>query len=312
MSLELIPDHVYNKTEREILLMSTIMNNQKSVLVTGASSGIGLATAEYLAAKGFHIYAGARDKRALLILSKISNITPVKLDVTDTADILEVKRIIEEKGTGLFGLVNNAGITKAGPLMDVTVEDMRAQFEVNLFGVHQITRALFPFILQAKGRIVMMSSDSGFFATPFVGPYCSSKFALEGYSDSLRREITPYGVKVVLIEPGRIATPIWDKGEKMLTSAIRPNSIFWKEVKAMADYSIRKGKTTGLSPLAVAKIVYQALILEKPKLRYIVARNSFEYRLMKILPSWYVDRLVLKKLHKVTRLTRKNTQPAKN
>lgn len=287
------------------------MSNQKSVLVTGASSGIGLATAEYLAAQGFHIYAGARDKNALLFLSKISNITPVKLDVTDTSDIIEVKRIIEEKATGLFGLVNNAGITKAGPLMDVTVEDMRAQFEVNLFGIHQITRALFPFILQATGRIVMMSSDSGFFATPFVGPYCSSKFAVEGYSDSLRREITPYGVKVILIEPGRIATPIWDKGEKMLMSAKHQNSIFWKEVKALGDYSIRKGKTTGLSPLVVAKIVYQALILKKPKLRYIVARNSFEYRLMKILPSWYVDRLVLKKLHKVTRLARKNTQPAK-
>jgi short-subunit dehydrogenase len=287
--------------------MSPINNHQKSVLVTGANSGIGLACAEYLAANGFHVYAGARDTKTLNDLNKNSNITAVKLDVTSQSDVIGVKKIIEESGTGLFGLVNNAGITKAGALMDVSVEDMRAQFEVNLFGVHQVTQALFPFILQAKGRIVMMSSDSGFFATPFVGAYCSSKFALEGYSDSLRREITPYCVKVILIEPGRIVTAIWDKGEKILTDAKYAHSMFWKESKALGQYSIRKGKTTGLPPIAVAQTVYQALILENPKLRYIVAKNSFEYRLMKIFPAWYVDRLVLKKVRDVvTRLAQKD------
>jgi len=291
--------------------MSPINNHQKSVLVTGANSGIGLACAEYLAANGFHVYAGARDTETLNELSKNSNITAVKLDVTSESDVIGVKKIIEERGTGLFGLVNNAGITKAGALMDVSVEDMRAQFEVNLFGVHQITQALFPFILQAKGRIVMMSSDSGFFATPFVGPYCSSKFALEGYSDSLRREITPYGVKVIIIEPGRIVTAIWDKGEKILTDAKYTHSMFWKESNALGQYSIHKGKTTGLPPIAVAQTVYQALILENPKLRYIVAKNSLEYRLMKIFPAWYVDRLVLKKVLEVTRMAQKDAQTLK-
>jgi short-subunit dehydrogenase len=287
--------------------MSSAINNQKSVLVTGANSGIGLATAEYLAANGFHVYAGARDTKTLESLSQNQNITAVRLDVTHTADILDVKKIIEEKGTGLFGLVNNAGITKAGALMDVSVDDMRAQFEVNLFGVHQITQALFPFILRAKGRIVMMSSDSGFFATPFVGPYCSSKFALEGYSDSLRREIIPYGVKVILLEPGRVISAIWDKGEKILADAKYINSMFWKEAKALGEYSIRKGKTEGLPPIEVAKIVHQALTLENPKLRYIVAKNSFEYMLMKIFPAWYVDKLVLKKVRDVTNLAKKNS-----
>lgn len=282
-----------------------MLNNPQSVLVTGASSGIGRATAEYLAAHGFHIYAGARDPGVLDDLSKIANITPVQLDVTNKEDIIKTKNIIEKNATGLFGLVNNAGITIAGALMDVSVEDLRAQFEVNLFGVHRITQALFPLILQTKGRIVMISSDSGFFATPFVGPYCSSKFALEGYADSLRREITPYGMKVVLIEPGRITTPIWDKGEKILTDAKHSDSIFWKEAQATGEHAIRKGKT-GLPPIEVAKAVYQAFILEKPKLRYIVAQNSFEYQLMKILPAWYIDRLVLKKIQDVTRLAEKN------
>jgi NAD(P)-dependent dehydrogenase (short-subunit alcohol dehydrogenase family) len=283
-----------------------MLNNPRSVLVTGASSGIGRATAEYLAAHGFHVYAGARDPGVLDDLSKIANITPVQLDVTSKEDIIETKNIIEKMTTGLFGLINNAGITVAGALMDVDVEDLRVQFEVNLFGVHQITRALFPFILQTRGRIVMISSDSGFFATPFVGPYCSSKFALEGYADSLRREITSYGVKVVLIEPGRIITPIWDKGEKNMTDMKYSNSMFWREAKALGQHAIRKGRRSGLPPGEVAKAIHNALITEKPKLRYIVAKNSFEYKLMKILPAWYVDRLVRKKVQDVTRLAEKN------
>jgi NAD(P)-dependent dehydrogenase (short-subunit alcohol dehydrogenase family) len=277
------------------------MNNQKSVLITGASSGIGFATAEYLAAQGFHVYAGARDMSTPEGLSKNSKITPVKLDVTNTEDITEVKRIIEEKGAGLFGLVNNAGIAKAGALMDVSVEDMRAQFEVNLFGVHQITQAMFPLLLKTKGRIVMMSSDSGFFATPFFGPYCSSKFALEGYSDSLRREITPYGVKVIIIEPGRITTPIWDKGEKILNKYA--DSLFAMEAKAIGEYAIRKGKTTGLAPIEVAKTVYHVLIAANPKLRYIVAENKLKYQMIKILPASYVDKLAMKKVQKVVKLS---------
>jgi NAD(P)-dependent dehydrogenase (short-subunit alcohol dehydrogenase family) len=277
------------------------MNNQKAVLITGASSGIGFATAEYLAAQGFHVYAGARITHTLEGLSKNSKITPVKLDVTNTADIIEVKRIIEEKGTGLFGLVNNAGIAKAGALMDVSVEDMRTQFEVNLFGVHQITQAMFPLLLKTKGRIVMMSSDSGFFATPFFGPYCSSKFALEGYSDSLRREIIPYGVKVIIIEPGRITTPIWDKGEKNLNKYA--DSLFAVEAKAIGEYAIRKGKTTGLAPIEVAKTVYHVLIAANPKLRYIVAENKLEYQMIKTLPASYVDKLAMKKVQKVVKLS---------
>ena len=273
---------------------------RKSVLVTGANSGIGLATAQYLASKGFHVFAGARNTADLAALCTNTNITPVRLDVTKTQDVLEAKKIIQQNAAGLFGLVNNAGITKAGPLMDVDVEDLRTQFEVNVFGVHQITQAVFPLLYKAKGRIVMMSSDSGFFATPFVGPYCSSKFALEGYSDSLRREIISHGMKVILIEPGRIQTQIWNKAEETMKSGKHVQSIFWNEARAMGQYSIRKGKTSGLPPVEVAKIVHLALTAENPKLRYIVAENKFEYQMMKILPASYVDKIVIRKIRKVT------------
>lgn len=276
-------------------------NNRPSVLVTGASTGIGLAITQYLASRGMHVFAGARKQEALESLAKNSNVTPIPLDVTKAENIKQAKKIIEEKTAGLFALVNNAGIGNGGPLMDVSVEDLRAQFEVNLFGVHQITQAVFPLLLKAKGRIVMMSSDSGFFATPFFGPYCSSKFALEGYSDSLRREIIPYGVKVIIIEPGRITTPIWDKGEKCLNKYA--DSLFAVEAQAIGKYAIRKGKTAGLSPLEVAKTVYQVLTVPNPKLRYIVAENKFEYQMMKILPASYVDKLTLKKVQKVVKLS---------
>ena len=278
-----------------------MMNNQPSVLVTGASTGIGLAITQYLASRGMHVFAGARKQEALESLAKNPNVTPIKLDVTNAEDIKQAKKMIEEKTAGLFALVNNAGIGNGGPLMDVSVEDLRAQFEVNLFGVHQITQAVFPLLLKAKGRIVMMSSDSGFFATPFFGPYCSSKFALEGYADSLRREITPYGVKVIIIEPGRVTTPIWDKGEKSLNQYA--DSLFAAEARAIGEYAIRKGKTTGLAPLEVAKKVYQVLTIPNPKLRYIVAKNKFEYQMMKILPASYVDKLTLKKIQKVVKLS---------
>lgn len=277
----------------------------KTVLVTGASSGIGLTTTQYLASRGFHVYAGARNPDDLADCRRQANITPVKLDVTCPEDVAEVKNVIEQGVSGLFGLVNNAGITKAGPLMDVDIDDLREQFEVNLLGVHQITQAVFPLLMKAKGRIVMMSSDSGFFATPFVGPYCSSKFALEGYSDSLRREILSYGVKVILIEPGRILTPIWDKAGEILKSGKYAQSLFFKEAKAMGEYAIRKGKTTGLPPVKVAETIYHVLTAGNPKLRYIVAENKFEYQMMKILPAWYVDKLVLKKVREVTRLAEK-------
>lgn len=273
----------------------------KSILVTGAGSGIGRETALFLASRNFHVFAGVRNPADLSAWSDHPNITPVKLDVTCDDDVDDMRRMLERQGTGLFGLVNNAGTVKAGPLMDVSTEDMREQFEVNLLGVHQITRAVFPFLHQEKGRIVMMSSDSGFFATPFAGPYCASKFALEGYSDSLRREVIPHGVKVILIEPGHIKTPIWDKGEVLFNSKKDGISLFADEARAMGRYMIRKGKTGGLHPVEVAKVVYQALTVAHPKLRYIVAENKFEYQMMKILPAWCVDKLVVSKVKKITK-----------
>lgn len=264
------------------------------ILVTGASSGIGESTAKYLAKNGYPVYAGVRKQIDYSRLEKYENIFPVILDVTSDEDIDNAVKIVCEKGLGLSGLVNNAGIAVAGPLMDVDPSEFSKQFEVNVIGLHKITKAFFPMIVKSKGRIIMISSDSGFFATPFFGPYCSSKFAVEGYADSLRRELLMTDVKVVIIQPGRITTKIWEKGERFLD--MYQNSMFAEKAKEVGEYAIRKGKTDGLDPVEVAILIKNILEDSDPKTRYLIAPSTFKYRLIKMLPDKMVDKMVKKEL----------------
>ncbi|MBT4090612.1 MAG: SDR family oxidoreductase [Deltaproteobacteria bacterium] len=266
------------------------MQADKWILVTGASTGIGRAAVDSLAAGGFNVYACARKTRDLDELAGIDNVVPIELDVTDTDQINSALKFVQQKKSGLFGVLNNAGIAEAGPLMDLDVKILRRQFEVNFFGVHEVTRAFFPLLLESKGRIVMMSSDSGFFATPFAGPYCASKFALEGYSDSLRRELIDFGVEVVLIQPGRVKTPIWDKGVKFLSQF--PGSIFEKTAVTLGKHAFEKGKTSGLEAGELGKVVQHVFQTKRPKTRYLVSPNNFKYYMVKILSDRRVDRMV--------------------
>jgi NAD(P)-dependent dehydrogenase (short-subunit alcohol dehydrogenase family) len=268
------------------------MTSENWVLITGASTGIGRATTEYLAANGFKVYAGARKSQDLENLAKIENVISIKLDVAKKVDVDAAVEFIKNRRTGLFALINNAGIVSAGPLMDISEEELTEQLDINLVGVHRVTKAFFPLLLASKGRIVMISSNSGFFAAPFFGPYNTSKFALEGYSDSLRRELLLYGVKVVIIQPGNINTPIWKKGEGLLEKF--PESIFREEARKIGEYAIRKGTTKGLPPIKVAETIYNALTKKKPKLRYIVAPDRFRNFLLKHLPASRIDNMLMK------------------
>ncbi len=267
------------------------------VLVTGASTGIGRATTEYLSGNGFGVYAGARKPEDLDNLGSLGNVVPVKLDVQRDADVQAALEAVAKAGTGLFGIVNNAGIARAGPLMDIPVEDMIEQFDVNVIGVHRVTRAFLPLVIASKGRVVMMSSDSGFFATPFFGPYCASKHAVEGYSDSLRREVGMLGVTIAIIEPGRVATPIWNKGETQLKRDV--SSPLIALAKKVGRHAIDSGNKKGIPPVEVAKAVHHALASEKPKVRYLVAENKAEYKLLRVLPTRTVDSLVAKKMRQI-------------
>lgn len=269
--------------------------DEKWILVTGASSGIGLSITEYLAKNGYKVYANARNDEDITKLGSITNVFPLKFDVTNIDQIKEAYEIVKKKGTGLYAIVNNAGIAIAGALMDVSIDDLMNQFNVSVFGIHRITQTFFPLIAQSQGKVIMISSDSGFFATPFFGAYCSSKFALEGYSDSLRRELMFIGVKVVIVEPGRISTPIWNKGRVFIDKY--PNSLWAKYIKQLGEYVIAKGNNEGLPPLRVAELIKKILEDPDPKTRYLIAPKTFKYKLIKkVLSDKYIDNMLYKEL----------------
>jgi NAD(P)-dependent dehydrogenase (short-subunit alcohol dehydrogenase family) len=188
------------------------MSDLRSAVITGASTGIGRATALRLDAAGFRVFAGVRRETDGESLRGVASerLVPIRLDVTDAAGIEAAAKSVEAAlaGAGIRGLVNNAGIAVGAVLEFVDVEDLRRQLEVNVVGVAAVTRAFLPLVRRGGGRIVNVSSDSGYLAGPFLGPYTASKFALEGMSDCLRRELRAWRIPVSVIQPGSIETPI--------------------------------------------------------------------------------------------------------
>ena len=203
--------------------------------MTGASTGIGAACVDLLVEKGFLVFASVRkdSDAAALTARHGASVIPLLFDVTDAESIAAAARDVEARleGETLAGLVNNAGVAVPGPLLHLPIDDFRRQIEVNLIGQLRIIQAFAPLLgagaqrRGAPGRIVNMSSVAGRFAAPFLGAYAASKFGLEGMSDALRRELIVYGVDVVLIEPGMIATPIWDKAEETDLADVRGHSL---------------------------------------------------------------------------------------
>jgi len=275
---------------------STDMAVKGCILVTGAASGIGKATVLTLAKKGFGVYATyATDKSQAELekLREVGGIEAFKLDITNDGDVESAVAFIEEKGINLLALVNNAGIFSPGPLMEYPVERLIEQYNVNVFGTHRLTRALFPLLLKSRGRIVNVSSVAGFVATPFSGPYASSKHALEGWSDSLRRELMPWGVKVIVVEPALIDTPLWDKDIEGRIERYR-GSIFYEANRKKLEQEAAEAKTRGVQPEIVAEAIHQAVTAPNPKPRYLVTNHPVQHRLVKILPDTLLDRLVIK------------------
>ena len=259
----------------------------RKILVTGAGSGIGRASVEYLAARGDHVFAGARKERDLGELGRLRNVIPVRLDVTQPESVAAAVARVRELTDTLDGLVNNAGSVVAGPLMDVTPEEMREQLEVNLVGVHRVTRAFFPLLLAARGHVVNISSTGGRVAMPFMGPYVASKFALEAFSDSLRRELEPCGMKVSVIQPGAIRTPIWDKTDP--EAAPVADSIFAERARAFGRLMVERARSGGLPPVTIARAVHQVLGSRRPRPRHLVTEANLMTRIASLLPDRWLD-----------------------
>jgi NAD(P)-dependent dehydrogenase (short-subunit alcohol dehydrogenase family) len=233
------------------------------------------------------------------------SLPPLLLDVTDADSIAEAARRLRDQpgGGALSGLVNNAGIAVAGPLEFVSPERLRQQFEVNVVGVLALTQALLPLLRIGPGRIVNISSVSGRLASPFVGPYCASKFALEALSDSLRVELNPWRIPVSVVEPGVINTPIWQKSLAANASIMdgmpaASRELYGREVAAMQQFA-RSAK--GLEPEAVARVVLRALTAARPKTRYVVGTDARVGVLLSRLPDRVRDWLLLTRLRQMAK-----------
>lgn len=249
---------------------------QKAVLITGTSSGIGLRMTELLSENGFFVYAGARKQADLDRLNEMDNVQAIRLDVTKQDEIAAAVETIKKEGRGLYGLINNAGVAVVAPLIEVDEEDMYFQQEVNLFGPYRVTKAFAPMIMESKGRIITVGSISGILAGPLFGPYSISKHSMEAFTDALAAEMSQFGVEVSVIEPGNYNSKIGQNLVKRIQerNPSYENSLFKERMEQIAagdgDRSQHK------DPLEVAQAAMDALTSEKPKRRYMVVPNQLE------------------------------------
>ena len=278
-------------------------NSLNTLLITGASTGIGRACALHMTSLDWRVFAGVRketDGEALRAAAS-PNLTPVFLDVTDSKSISSAAGIVAEAvgPDGLSGLVNNAGIPLGGPIEFLDLDRVRAQFEVNVFGVLAVTQAFLPLLRLGRGRIVNISSISGLVAAPFVSPYSASKFALEAFSDSLRLEVRRWGIHVSVVEPGAIATPIWDKAGSVVADLVSEASPETLELYGSAIQSMRgRFAPHGIPAEQAARVVARALTDGKPRARYPVGLEGRIATLFRRLPDGLRDWVLARQLPK--------------
>jgi NAD(P)-dependent dehydrogenase (short-subunit alcohol dehydrogenase family) len=268
----------------------------RSVVVTGASTGIGAACAESLDQRGFRVFATVRkqadaDRIAALGSSRLE---PLSLDVTDAESIARAAQSVDAslEGAGLAGLVNNAGISLDVPLECVDIGALRNQLEVNSIAPAAVTQAFLPLLRRARGRVVNVSSVNGRVASPFSGPYCMSKFALEAFTDCLRQELTDWGMHVASVEPGAIETAMWDKGRQTDWSAEASKQdldLYGEAYQAFRKFEAQTAK--GAVPCdQVSRAIFHALTARRPRTRYLVGRDARIYaRLAQLCPDRFVD-----------------------
>lgn len=271
----------------------------KSIVVTGVSSGIGYGTADELCRRGFRVFGSVRTEEDAARLQHTfgNNFTPLVFDVTDADAIGQAAAAVQGQidEDGLFGLVNNAGISDPGPLSVLPPDSLRRHFEINVVGVLHMVQAFLPLLRKTTagrpGRIVNISSVSGRIAYPFMGAYAASKHALEALSDSLRRELLIYGVDVIVIQPGSIDTPIWDKAAPLRTRF--EGTDYHPVLKRM---NLSDERHTALPVSAVTRRIVDALVLPRPKTRYVIPDRLFRFWL---LPRWLPDRWVDREIDRV-------------
>lgn len=277
----------------------------QGVVITGVSTGIGWGVSKVLLENGFRVFGSVRrEEDAKRLTRELGDaFIPLLFDITDEAGVHAAAQRVRDElhGEMLFGLVNNAGIAVPAPLMHQPIDEFRKQVEVNLIGQLIVTQAFLPLLgtdrsLRGRpGRIINMSSVSGKSGYPFVGAYVASKHALEGLSETLRRELMLYGIDVIVIGPGPVATPIWDKAEVIDTSRYEQTE-YAEAAKGMQKHMIRNGRN-GYPPEIVGDVVLHALTTPRPRTRYAVIPGNQLIRMFeRLLPKRVIDRIVARSL----------------
>lgn len=281
------------------------MTKSKNILITGASTGIGYDLAKIFVSNGYKVFGSVRKQiDADRLLKELGqDFIPLLFDVTDYDEIEKVAKWLEKEigDEGLGGLINNAGIAVGGPLMDLTIEDYKHQFDVNVFGLIKVTQAFLPLLgakenhPSAPGRIIQISSVAGRHGMPFMSAYAGSKHALEGITESLRKELLLFGIDVILIEPGPIKTPIWEKGTSEKVEERFKDSRFLHALKKFQSEFVAKAIQNAWTSEKAAKIIFDAFSARKPKVRYLLMPGRFKnWTLPRLLPTRTVDKFIAK------------------
>jgi NAD(P)-dependent dehydrogenase (short-subunit alcohol dehydrogenase family) len=276
----------------------------QSVVITGVSTGIGWATAKLLLDRGFRVFGSVRKQADADRLSKQfgANFTPLLFDVTDEAAVLAAARQVRAAlgGETLTGLVNNAGIAVAGPVLELAADEFRRQMDVNIIGPIIATQAFGPLLgtdpslKGPRGRIVMISSVAGKNGNPLMSAYSASKHAIEGLSESLRREMMLFGIDVIIVAPGAVKTPIWSKAEEVDISTYK-NSPFFPSLEKIRRFMLQLGES-GLPPEKIAETIADALTSASPKVRYQITPDPMRHLMTAVLPKRMIDRIIGKRL----------------
>lgn len=279
------------------------MAKSKNILITGASTGIGYDLAKIFVANGYVVYGSVRKQKDADHLSAElgESFKPLIFDVTDydAVDKAAVDLARDIGDVGLAGLINNAGIAVGGPFMDMSIDEFKYQFDVNVFGLIKVTQAFLP-LLGAKenapfesGKIVQISSVAGRHGMPFMAPYSGSKHALEGITESLRKELLLFGIDVILIEPGPIKTPIWNKGASELVEEKFKGSIFYPALIKFQTKFVAKAVKNAWTSDRAAQIIFDAFEAKKSKVRYLIVPQKFKnWTLPRLMPTRTVDKFI--------------------
>ncbi len=268
----------------------------RSVVVTGASTGIGAACAQYLDERGFRVFATVRKQEDADRIAALGSarLEPLFLDVTDGSSIATAARSVDAAlgGGDLAGLVNNAGVSIDVPLECVDIGALRRQLEVNSIAPVAVTQAFLPLLRRARGRVVNVSSVQGRIASPLSGPYCMSKFALEAFTDCLRQELADWGMHVASVQPGAIATAMWDKARQYDWAADASKQdldLYGKAYQAFRKFE-EQNASSAVPCDAVSRAILHALTARRPRTRYLVGRDAQLYgRLAQVFPDRFVD-----------------------